>query len=124
MAVPRRPGVRVTGASTRPVQRTAGWREHMAERLARSAPRLSREVEQQAACSGMDVSLFYPHESNLAAVERAKDVCRSCPVMRECLSQALRTNDQHAILGATTPDERRKIRRRVSRLRAEAGAVV
>jgi WhiB family redox-sensing transcriptional regulator len=71
-----------------------------------------------AACAGVDTSVFFPRPTDAAAVEAAKDICRACPVLRPCLMQALRHADEHAILGATTPEERRLIRRRLARGRA------
>ncbi|MEU8977625.1 WhiB family transcriptional regulator [Streptomyces sp. NPDC048309] len=88
----------------------------------RTARRLDDGVEQRAACAGHDTNLFFPRETDAAAVEYAKDVCRSCPVMRDCLVQALRNGDEFAVLGATTPTERRLIRRRIAERRGGTGA--
>jgi WhiB family redox-sensing transcriptional regulator len=44
-------------------------------------------------------------------VAEAKAVCAACPVRRECLAFALRTEQVHGIWGGTTPDERAIARR-------------
>ncbi|MCQ6249247.1 WhiB family transcriptional regulator [Streptomyces malaysiensis] len=101
----------------------------MAERASRSTVRLDANVIQRAACAGADPETFFVREADTAAVELAadtaavelaKDICRGCPVLRECLMQGLRSNDHFAILGGTTPEERRLIRRRVAYRRAVA----
>ncbi|MFE1288642.1 WhiB family transcriptional regulator [Streptomyces sp. NPDC058751] len=93
----------------------------MAERAARTAHRLDENIEREAACAGYDTALFFPRETDTAAVEAAKAVCRRCPVMRSCLVQALRHGDEFAILGGTTPPERRLIRRRLAERKRETG---
>lgn len=121
MAAPRRKSVRVP-ATARPVRTDTNWREQMSERLAQTAPRLDQAVVRGAACAGVETNVFFPRPNDTAAVEAAKDICRGCPVMRACLMQALRNGDEHAVLGGTTPDERRRIRRRLARERAGASA--
>lgn len=75
-----------------------------------------------AACraSGVDPELFFPvSETGMAAhrqVAQAKAVCGRCPVAGQCLEWAVRTGEPEGIWGGTTPDERRRLRRR--RLRA------
>ncbi|KPI12046.1 transcription factor WhiB [Actinobacteria bacterium OK074] len=123
MATPRRTAVRLAGFS-KPVSASSDWRDHMAERVARTAPRLDERVERLAACAGLDIDIFFPHESHTTAVDRAKAVCQTCPVIRECLVQALRIGDGFAILGGTTPGERRLIRRRLVRRKRELGVPV
>jgi hypothetical protein len=52
----------------------------------------------------------------------AKRLCGRCPVQWECLKMALATNDEHAIMGGTTPAERERLRSsyKVSRWRAQS----
>jgi WhiB family redox-sensing transcriptional regulator len=38
---------------------------------------------------------------------RAKAICRSCPVRKECLDYALRIREQHGIWGGLNETERR-----------------
>ena len=72
-------------------------------------------TDTQPACKTVEPELFFPlytvggngelHE------ELAKSVCRRCPIMTECLAFALHTGDDWAILGGTTPTERRAMKR-------------
>ncbi|MGI8685011.1 MAG: WhiB family transcriptional regulator [Acidimicrobiales bacterium] len=68
----------------------------------------------RAACLASDPVLFFPVGSSGAAIEeiqRAKVVCRSCPVREQCLEYALETNQESGIWGGTSEDERRRLRR-------------
>ncbi|WP_262062623.1 WhiB family transcriptional regulator [Streptomyces sp. STR69] len=120
MAVPRRTAVRLSAAS-KPLAASSDWRVQMADRVARTAPRLDNDIEQRAACAGHKTELFFPRETDTVAVEYAKAVCQGCPVMRACLVQALRNGDEFAVLGGTTPAERRLIRRRLAERKRETG---
>ncbi|HMK99366.1 MAG TPA: WhiB family transcriptional regulator [Acidimicrobiales bacterium] len=44
-------------------------------------------------------------------LDAAKTVCRRCPVAEECLAYALATNQQFGVWGATSEQERRRLRR-------------
>ncbi|SEE86091.1 WhiB family transcriptional regulator [Rhodococcus jostii] len=64
-----------------------------------------------ARCHGEDAEIFFPADAERrnARSERedlAKEFCRACPVLRECLAYALDTGQQHGVWGATTPGER------------------
>lgn len=48
-----------------------------------------------------------------AAVAAAKNVCRTCPVILECLTYAIEENEIHGIWGGLTPKERYSLRREV-----------
>jgi WhiB family redox-sensing transcriptional regulator len=68
---------------------------------------------QRAACRGVDSTIFFPETTKQERV--ALDYCASCVVCKECLEYALETpqnTDRWAILGGTTPGDRRKLRRR------------
>jgi WhiB family redox-sensing transcriptional regulator len=84
---------------------------------------LDPEVLRDAACGEQDLELFYPDPGDLETERAAKQVCAGCPVREPCLEMALRTGDQHAILGGTTPEERARLRRQrqVSYARQQAG---
>lgn len=73
------------------------------------------EWRHQAACQGVDAELFHPlnerGHSNKVRVEQAKTVCARCPVTATCLNWALTIGDGWAILGGTTPEERRAMPR-------------
>jgi WhiB family transcriptional regulator, redox-sensing transcriptional regulator len=66
-----------------------------------------------AACLGMDPELWFPLGTTGAALEqiqRAKAVCRRCPVAAQCLAWALDTRQTYGVWGGLTEDERRLLR--------------
>jgi WhiB family redox-sensing transcriptional regulator len=70
---------------------------------------------QQASCQKADSDLFFPIGNSGSAVEQiesAKEVCEACSVRVECLTFALRTNQEAGIWGGTSEDERPKIHKR------------
>jgi WhiB family redox-sensing transcriptional regulator len=56
--------------------------------------------------------LFYPDSpsdrQNREDTYYAKQLCKECPVIDECLMYALKSNEPYGIWGGWTPDERRK----------------
>ena len=63
-----------------------------------------------AACRTADPDLFFPVSSagpGREDVARAKAVCASCGVRRQCLQFALATRQAHGVWGGTTEEERR-----------------
>ncbi|MCC9312083.1 WhiB family transcriptional regulator [Kitasatospora sp. RB6PN24] len=77
----------------------------------------------RAGCRSVpDPELFFPIGNTgpaLLQIEQAKAVCRrACPVMEECLTWALTTNQEHGIWGGMSEDERRALKRRAARNRA------
>ena len=75
-----------------------------------------------AACRNVDPDLFFPLGTvgaSLPQIERAKQVCRTCPVAKTCLRWALDNGDA-GVWGGTTEEERRRHRR--SRARRESGS--
>lgn len=74
----------------------------------------------RSACLGEDPELFFPVGTTGPALEqtqRAKAVCRSCPVIDECLEWALQTHQDAGIWGGLDEDERRALRRQRQRRR-------
>ena len=68
----------------------------------------------KAACLDENPELFFPIGTTGRAVEqaeRAKAVCRTCPVTTPCLQWALETRQDAGIWGGLTEDERRVLRR-------------
>jgi WhiB family redox-sensing transcriptional regulator len=53
-------------------------------------------------------------------IRRAKAICGGCPVRAECLEFAMESKDAWAILGGTTPEERKNMRHNENR-RARRG---
>ena len=75
------------------------------------------EVERwrrQALCAGHpDQGAWFAEDG--AAAQRAKAVCRACPVRSECLAFAVATGPYDGIWGGTTPYERRRLRRQMAK---------
>lgn len=60
-----------------------------------------------AACKGVtDPERFFAFEDH--RIEQAREVCRRCPVIRECLAWAL-THTEHGVWAATTASERTEL---------------
>lgn len=72
------------------------------------------------ACADMADVEFFPTPEDLRAVRRAQAICGTCPVVDECLSYALETNQSEGIWGGLTAAERAKLRRRWLRELREA----
>lgn len=67
-----------------------------------------------AACTGVDVNLFFPGGTTgdaLVLIEDAKAICRACPCCEACLRFAVETNQEFGVWGSATEEERRKLRR-------------
>jgi Transcription factor WhiB len=75
---------------------------------------LGRDWRTQAACLGVDPELFFPIAGagpvDDTQVGAAKRVCRRCPVVAECLAEAL-ARIPYGIAGGLTEDERRIVHR-------------
>ena len=68
----------------------------------------------RAACRDEDPELFFPVGTTgpaLAQAERARAVCRRCPVIEECRHWALSTGQDAGVWGGLTSEERRALRR-------------
>lgn len=66
--------------------------------------------QQNAACLGLDVELFFPEErGGQATANQAKQVCAGCPVKAECLNYALEERIGHGIWGGMDINERQKL---------------
>lgn len=79
-----------------------------------------------AACRSEDPALFHPDGSTgcwLRVIERAKAVCRRCPVADACLNDALASRDPDSIRGGLTEAERASLRRAIVRRGLSADAV-
>ncbi|MBB6080997.1 WhiB family transcriptional regulator [Streptomyces paradoxus] len=74
-----------------------------------------------AVCREEDPELFFPIGNTgpaLLQIEEAKAVCRRCPVMERCLHWAMESGQEQGVWGGTDEDERRRMRRRAARKRA------
>ncbi len=78
-----------------------------------SLPALDAEWRDHAACLSFPSILFFGVDDNETPVERrgreerAKEVCATCPVRKECLDYALATKEPYGIWGGLTEIERR-----------------
>jgi WhiB family redox-sensing transcriptional regulator len=73
---------------------------------------------ERAACRGEDPDLFFPigHSAEFAPeIEKAKQICKGCPVRIACLQDALDVPHKHGIWGGTDEWERAVMRRRLQR---------
>jgi WhiB family redox-sensing transcriptional regulator len=61
----------------------------------------------------LDSSLFFHPEyerghARYAREERAKTICRGCPVLEQCRRHALAVREPYGVWGAMTAEERRR----------------
>jgi WhiB family transcriptional regulator, redox-sensing transcriptional regulator len=61
----------------------------------------------RAACVHGDADLFFPDRTAGPGIERAKQICGSCPVRARCLDWALSNRVVFGIWGGRTVAERR-----------------
>jgi WhiB family redox-sensing transcriptional regulator len=68
-----------------------------------------------AACRRVDPELFFPisHQgpAGVRETEQAKAVCLACPALRPCRAAVVADPPEFGVWAATTPEERRKLRR-------------
>lgn len=84
------------GSWTKAIWDTEGWRS-------------------QSSCRNAEAELFFPTGTTgkaLAQMEVAKEICRGCPVVEECLIFAVTTNQEYGIWGGLDEEERRDVRRK------------
>lgn len=66
----------------------------------------------EAACGSVESDLFFPAAADYAP---ALAVCEACPVRSECLDHALAHGETEGVWGGKTPQERKRLRRKVQR---------
>jgi hypothetical protein len=64
---------------------------------------------QRAKCRDADPDMFFPEPSDASTALAAVAVCRSCPVTKQCLADALHTGERDGIRGGLTPRQRRPL---------------
>jgi hypothetical protein len=62
---------------------------------------------QQAACQGADPNVFFPEAGD--PLDHARRLCAMCPVLADCLADAVRLRDVHGFRAGRTGDERRAL---------------
>lgn len=71
-----------------------------------------RDWQRRAACRGVGSDVFFHpdgerHPSRGRRVERAVQVCATCPVVTECRDWAHRAREPYGVWGGESEDERR-----------------
>lgn len=64
---------------------------------------------ERAACASTDPDLFT--SKSPSCVAKAKDICKRCPVIEDCLEHAIDNGMSSGIWGGMTPTERTRLRR-------------
>ena len=71
------------------------------------------EWQLAARCRGRDDLFFHPHgerePSRSTRENAAVEVCRHCPVRRECLDHALATREPYGVWGGMTEAQREEL---------------
>lgn len=80
-----------------------------------NAPALGYGWQSEAACRGVPQELFVgPDDEQFRDRVRreasAVTWCVGCPVVQACLDHALRVPEHHGVWGATTPEQRMRMR--------------
>ena len=69
----------------------------------------------RASCRGPQAAIFFPpshferKDEKEARENRAKSICRSCPVRKACLEYALGIREPHGIWGGLNETERKQL---------------
>jgi WhiB family redox-sensing transcriptional regulator len=66
-----------------------------------------------AACNDVEPDLFFPIGTTgpaLRQIDKAKRICKTCPVRDPCLHWALQSGEDSGIWGGTTGEERRALK--------------
>jgi WhiB family redox-sensing transcriptional regulator len=72
------------------------------------------EWQLDAACAGLDTALFYQADNERGSSVRlrerkAKAICARCPVISNCLKEALKSNEPYGVWGGMSADERYRL---------------
>jgi WhiB family redox-sensing transcriptional regulator len=91
------------------------YRLQASQRVSPSSDRVPHWHE-EAVCNDGNAHLFFAdHDERWQARERreqeAKALCRTCPVRLECLEHALTYPEYHGVWGATSREDRQRLRR-------------
>ena len=79
------------------------------------AMRTEPQWQVKAACRGPQAVVFFPppqferKDEKLEREARAKDICRTCPVQKDCLEFALSIKEPHGIWGGKSENERKHL---------------
>jgi WhiB family redox-sensing transcriptional regulator len=72
------------------------------------------EWQSKAVCRNVDPEIFFlPDNSRMGdrtrRINAAKEICKTCPVISECLAYALDIKETYGIYGGMSEEERRRI---------------
>ena len=77
------------------------------------------EWRESGACLTADPDLFFPAGAvGARQADKARRICAGCRVRRECLQFAMDAGEEYGVWGGTTPEERRRARRKADARRA------
>jgi WhiB family redox-sensing transcriptional regulator len=80
-----------------------------------SAQRIEESWQIKASCRGPQAAVFFPppqferKDEKLERESRAKAICHTCPVKRECLDYAVSIREVHGIWGGLNEVERKQM---------------
>jgi WhiB family redox-sensing transcriptional regulator len=80
-----------------------------------SAQRIEEAWQIKAACRGPQSAVFYPpnqferKDEKLEREVRAKAICATCSVKKDCLEYAITIREQHGIWGGLNEVERKQV---------------
>jgi WhiB family redox-sensing transcriptional regulator len=64
-------------------------------------------------CKDADPELFFPDDEGMYAdLDKAKSICKDCPLTLDCLAYAVRHPELEGVWGGTTSKDRKYLRRR------------
>lgn len=84
-------------------------------------PSGDQEWAQWAECAKPGAASHFPADGDHAGIAAAKNNCRTCPVLAECLEDALRRGEQWGVWGGMTTLERAIVRRNDARRARKTG---
>ena len=93
----------------------------MSAQVVNFRPSGDQEWAQWSECAKPGAAPMFPSDGDEAGIQAAKDNCRTCPVLAECLEAALRNGEQWGVWGGRTPAERAALRRSVVRQSRRTG---
>lgn len=93
------------------------WTERVADRIA-TGHQVSLDWiwQDKAACRGQPVDRWVPE---YVVLPEPVEECIRCPVREECLTHALTKPEGWGIWASTTPEDRRRLRRKITDLRIQ-----
>jgi WhiB family redox-sensing transcriptional regulator len=65
-----------------------------------------RDADTNPPCQETDPEAWFLDKSDVATSRQAKELCESCPVIKECGEFAIANQEQFGIWGGMTPRER------------------